>query len=696
MKKHPASTFLGLGSTALKMFLDSGVAKIAQHRGRVITVDGKLKAWITYDPASIGHGNTEHELLILEDLTRFSLPLLKWPKKAYPDANYVGMDTEYAPDGTILDVAVSDRCCAHRLSPNVPGPLKRLWSVQDLVGHSVAGDFTNLVRLGCRRNDWAQGKNIHDSFIISRMVDENRGRGNYTVDAMLLSRHNVQGWKHKTTAYSETDARIWPADLRKERCRLDAWASYIVADDLKDKIRAEALEQATDLQTQISLSMERIRLARAYVDMPAYEAWAATVRKDHQVQKEIVTKMAWKRGMKEFSPTKPADVRTLFYTKMRLPIEYRTPKGLPAVTKSFLYRYRHEIPEVNEVCKFRSLDKTLTTYVTGIKDKILTTGTSSTIPFRLGVMGTRTGRRASDKPNAQNWPKAARAIICSRWRGGRILSNDFSKLEIILLAYEAQDEELMHYFTTEKNGYITIGTKLFGKTVDEGTSEYRQIKAVVLGVNYNLQSFGLARQLWDLHNVRLSSDYGSHTAAVDAIRTKYLHMFPKIVAYQQERVQEVRQYGSVLCWFGHFRRLPLPEEPPHSEGTDAWKQWRKHVAHLENEAINARIQNAASYVTGLAVLDVESAFLDRAGLSHVDYHQALAEGRSHELHLPMIINEVHDDIVVDCPKKEVKPAQRIIKDCMEESETLRKLMPEFTAPLRIGQKAGVHWGEANG
>lgn len=689
LARHPQYTVLGLGGTALKFILDIGSqSSVATYRGRPVTLaDTKRQCYVTYDPASVLRGNMEHEALLIEDLERFHWKQLSWPKNCFPVSKIIGVDTEYKSDGSILDLAVADSSNAYSVALNDTRTLKKVFAVPKIVAHVLGGDLTNLIKLGCTRNDWAQGKNIKDSFIISRLADENRGRGNYTVDALLLAKHNVKGWKHKTEAFSDHDATEWPTDLRAERCRLDAWAGLHVSQDWQDKV-----EGPVELQTQIACTLERIKLAGAYVDLPAFEKWATEVKYEHTKQLNLLTRFAWKHGLKEFSPTTPNDIRQLLFKKLRIQVEEYTKTGLPAVTKAFLYRHKHDIPAVAQILSFRQIDKLLTTYVNGIRKKIIGEKLQARIPFRLGAMGTRTGRRAADKPNSQNWTKSARAIIHSRWPGGLVLDNDFSKLEIILLAYEAQDDELMHYFTKEKNGYISIGTKLFNKTVEEGTSEYRQIKAVVLGVNYNLQSYGLARQLWDLHGVRLSKDYDIHTGRVDEVRKKYLRMFPRIGAYQRERIHEVHKYGSALCWFGQLRRLPIPAEPSRSEGKEVWKAWRRHVAHLENEAINARIQTAASYVTGTAMLDTESALLKYYGYSHVEYHCALAEGKSKELNMPLLINEVHDDLVYDCPKKELRHAQPIIKECMTQLRTLKKLIPEFDAPVRVNQTAASHWG----
>ncbi len=691
LAKYKKHTILGIGGDVLKAVLDSGgQSSVTDYRGRGLTFEGtRRKVFMTYDPLSILK-NPENGVLILEDLRRLTWKKESWPTNRFPTGKVLGLDTEYT-EHDVLDVSLSGTTVARCVSPTDKGSLRRVFAIPKIVGHSIGGDVTSLIKLGCKRNDWAQGLNLHDSFITSRMADENRGRGNYNVESMLLSKHNIESWKHKTEAYHLYDPLQWPEDLRRERCNLDAWGGLHVYQDWEKEAKGPV-----QLQTQFALTLERMKLAGAYVDIPAFDAWTKTVAAQHKHELDILTKIAMKRGMREFSPTKPNDIRELFFKRLKLPVDDYTKTGLPAVTKGFLSRYKDTIPEVASVLQFRKTDKLFTTYVQGIRKKVVTSDLGSYIPVRVGAMGTRTGRRASDKPNMQNWTKSARAMIFSRWNKGLILDNDFSKLEIMLLAYESEDWELFDYFDKEANGYIAIGTKLFGKTVEADTPEYRQVKAVVLGVNYNLQTYGLARQLWDLHGIRLSKDYEIHEEKVGEIRQRYLRMFPRVVAYQKERVRELHKYGSCLGWFGHLRRLPIPEQPPRSEGKIAFKQWRRHVAHLENEAINFKIQNAASYVTGTAMLDTERLLLSEYKFSYTDYHRALAEGRSRELNMPLLIGEVHDDLVYDTPGKDKKKAQAIIHEGMTGLVTLKKMKPEFDIQLKVDQKSSLHWGSKDG
>lgn len=686
IKEAKPKILMGLGGTALKTILNrGGQSKIADFRGRRLLVDGlDVHAYVTYHPASILHGNLDHEDRILEDLQRLNKKALPWPKngKLKFGENVIGFDTEYKDDQVLNVCAANEKVTQEMLKPL---DFRQMFTNKILAGHHITGDVSSLFRMGCVREDWAKGENLIDSFILARLENENRGKGNYNVETLLLSLYNTAAWKHKTEDISEDNPFLWPAELRSERCRLDAWGSYLIARELW-----KGHKGPLSLHTKIAMTLHRAWLAGAYIDVPFYQKWANTQERHLQQAQDILTKLAWKHGIKDFTP-KPEAFRTLIYKKLKLRVEERTAKeNLPAVTKAVLLEHRDQHKEVKAIHDWVTINKLCSTYARGMQSKLVDLPDGKGLRFRLGVMGARTGRRASDKPNAQNWPKEFRQIVCSRFKDGVIVDNDFSKLEIILLAWEAGDEKLMDYFTKNENGYIAIGEDLFDKTVKEGTSDYRLVKSNVLGTNYRMGAFKMAKQLWQLLGVRLSPQWEDHLEQVENIRARYLRMFPHVSAYQRDRVEEVHNTGEVKLWFNQRRRLPIPSEPPRSE-RQAWKTWRKHVSHIENEAVNAPIQNAASFVCGTAMLDVEENLLSQYDLTYRSYHTALLLGKAKDLNMPLLINEVHDDLVYDVPAKHQKRDLRIIKETMQELKTLRRMKPEFDAPIRVDQKAASHW-----
>jgi len=166
------------------------------------------------------------------------------------------------------------------------------------------------------------------------------------------------------------------------------------------------------------------------------------------------------------------------------------------------------------------------------------------------------------------------------------------------------------------------------------------IKSIVLGVNYNMKPWYLARQLMLQAGVMLGANWKLHLDATEAIYVQYLSMFPNLRRYLAACADEALRTGQVVMCLGYVRRLPIPPEPPKSERV-AWKAWNKYVNHVKNEAANCKAQNLASLVTGSAMLDVEERLLRTYNLSYVDYHALLMAQDWKALPMPLLINEVH-------------------------------------------------------
>ena len=113
-------------------------------------------------------------------------------------------------------------------------------------------------------------------------------------------------------------------------------------------------------------------------------------------------------------------------------------------------------------------------------------------------------------------------------------------------------------------------------------------------------------------------------------------------------------------------------------------------AHVINQAINYPIQSLASYVTGSALIDLERAFLTQFKMSYLEFQQRIMAKKWPKM--PLIICEVHDDLVIDIPKGMEKKTKDVTNDIMCSIPTLRELLPAFDTPLSIDTNMGATWG----
>lgn len=582
-----------------------------------------------------------------------------------------------------------------------------------LAGHSVAGDISELVAAGVPvKEEWVQGRKVLDSLLLARMRDENDL--SYELENLVTSKFDVEPWKHETEAYNWTkepnekgrivkrrsvDARRWPPALRKRRCARDAWAARLLVETEYEAAKAALIEYTH----RTALTLERLHLSGAIVDMEVFDRLDAELGLQLTEARDKLVKMASVAGVEGFTPTNDNHLREWLYERLSLPVHNRTAKGLPSVDKNTL-KQLGENDGVAQLLLFNRLDKLYTVNVSGVRKLLCTPLREPSVsdallglprgvgyaylPFRVNPLGARTGRRASSRPNSQNWPEAVRGIVTSRFSDGLILNADYSKLEVVLIAWVAGDEKLLRAFTGGK-GYIDVSRELFGRDVENGTDEYRAVKSIVLGVHYNMQTPKMARQL-ALLGIRFSADWEEHEAETDRLRKLYLRRYAGIGRYMAEREDRWLRTGMSDSYTGRIRHLPVPA------------RGEKGYGHSLNQAINFPIQSLASDVTASAMMDFEAEQLRCHGLDYRQYHQALIEQRRKFLTegprcgtiLPIsqIFNEVHDSLVVDLFPETAKRDQECLIECMRAVKSLKKLAPGFdNSILAADFKISSHW-----
>lgn len=685
---HRPKALLAFGAIALQAATNDGSLKtITAIRGKEYHVEGlDTVIYGTYHIQDVCAGSFALSTRIKEDLLRATgrLPRLAAPSRGIPRGPVCGIDTEFMQDGRVVTVSAADRLSgtAADVSNRTQSTriLERLRSVSALRGHNIAVDLDALVRLtrkdGIRLSKldaWLQGQDIEDSLMLSRMADENRGKGAYALEVLLRSGFKAPAWKDTEEELDLTNPLSWPTDYRVERCRMDAWAPVVLCDTFRPSAHGPI-----EFSHRISQTLRRIYHAGATVDRPYFDTLVRQYQQSSSKAKQTLGVLAAKAGMTEFSPTNDGHLREILFSRYKLKAEeFTKTTKLPSVNKTFLKKHKeHEF--VKALLEFNEQDKRHSTYGEGLAEKFTTLTGKPGIRFRINPLGARTGRRSSEQPNAQNWPKDVRKIIVSRFRDGAVVDNDYSKLEVILFAFMANEQKLMEFFQGP-NGYIAVGKELFGKTVVDGTPEYTTIKSIVLGIQYGMGAFKLAYQLWNVVGVKLSADWQEHKRQAGALREKYLNKFPGIRKYMYVQKQRLLKDQYVESLTGRRRNLPCPfgEETP-------------GFGHLLNQSINFPIQSFASDVTGSAMVDIESALLDQYGFSYEEYHWRLLQEKYPNM--PLLINEVHDDLVFDMPAPKRRDNLALITQIMKEVPTLRALCPSFTIDLNIGQKVGSRWG----
>jgi DNA polymerase-1 len=309
---------------------------------------------------------------------------------------------------------------------------------------------------------------------------------------------------------------------------------------------------------------------------------------------------------------------------------------------------QHELPRL--VLEHRSLAKLKGTYVDALPQLI--DPADGRIHTTFNQAGAATGRLSSQDPNLQNIP--VRTEISRRIRaafvappGRRLLSADYSQIELRILAHYAEDPALLEAFRLREDVHARTAAETFGVPTGEVTPDMRRVAKVLnFGIAYGLSAFGLARRL-DLP-----------PAEGQAIIDRYFARYAGVKRWLDGTVARAREEGAVRTLWGRRRELAdIRSRNP------ALRQ------AAERMAVNTPIQGTAADVVKVAMLRVDEA-LRREGLP------------------ARLLLQVHDELVLEVDEAAVERLAALVRRSMEGAAELR-------VPLEVEVGHGRSWAEAH-
>ena len=310
----------------------------------------------------------------------------------------------------------------------------------------------------------------------------------------------------------------------------------------------------------------------------------------------------------------------------------------------------HELPA--RVLDWRQLAKLKSTYTDALMAQI--NPTTKRVHTSYSMAATSTGRLASSDPNLQNIPvrteegrKIRKAFIAEP--GRKLLSADYSQIELRLLAHVADIAQLKKAFHEGLDIHAMTASEVFGVPLQGmDPAVRRRAKAINFGIIYGISAFGLARQL----NI-------SRTEASDYIKA-YFEKFPGIQRYMDDTKALAAKDGFVTTLFG--RRC-------HAPGINDQNPMRRSFA--ERAAINAPIQGGAADIIKRAMVRLPGA-LEEAGLA----------GQAR------MLLQVHDELIFEVDEAALEQTRAVVVQVMEGAATL-------DVPLVVDVGMGDNWDEAH-
>ncbi len=351
-----------------------------------------------------------------------------------------------------------------------------------------------------------------------------------------------------------------------------------------------------------------------------------------------------------FNLNSPRQIQEILFDKLGLPVVKKTPSGTPSTDEEVLQELALDYPLPKILLEYRGMAKLKSTYIDKLPQMVnVRTGRVHTSYSQAVAV---TGRLASSDPNLQNIPirtaegrRIREAFIAPP--GSRIVSADYSQIELRIMAHLSGDAGLLRAFANGEDIHRATAAEVFGTGLDGVSSEQRRYAKVInFGLIYGMSAFGLASQL--------SIERGAAQQYIDL----YFARYPGVKQYMDNTRLQAKEQGYVETVFG--RRLWLPE-------INGANGMRRQAA--ERAAINAPMQGTAADLIKLAMIAVQG-WLEQEKL------------RSR------LIMQVHDELVLEVPEQELAHVK----------EKLRELMcrvAELKVPLEVGLEEGKNWDEAH-
>jgi DNA polymerase-1 len=356
-----------------------------------------------------------------------------------------------------------------------------------------------------------------------------------------------------------------------------------------------------------------------------------------------------------FNLGSPKQLGDILFGKFGLPGGKKTATGAWSTSASVLDELAeqgHELPR--KLLDWRQVQKLRSTYAEALPRFV--NPTTGRVHTSYAMAATSTGRLSSSEPNLQNIPvrneagrKLRRAFVASP--GHKLISADYSQIELRLLAHIADIPQLKQAFAEGQDIHARTASEIFGVPVEGMPSDVRRrAKAINFGIVYGISAFGLANQL------------GIPREEAGAYIRKYFERFPGIRAYMDATKKLCRDQGYVTTLFGRKCHYPRINASNPSER-----------AFNERAAINAPIQGAAADIIRRAMIGMDAA-LDKAGLR------------------TQMLLQVHDELVFEAPEAEVAETIKVARRVMEHAA-----LPavELSVPLLVEARAADNWDEAH-
>ncbi len=415
---------------------------------------------------------------------------------------------------------------------------------------------------------------------------------------------------------------------------------------LEESIKEEGFER---LFMEIEMPLVEVLASMEYHGVLVDREFLAEMSRELGELMKLCEEKIYRLAGEEFNINSPKQLQRILFEKMGMPRGRKTKEGYSTDMEVLAHLAKsYELP--GEILAYRSLAKLKSTYVDALPELI--NPETGRIHTSYNQTVTATGRLSSSDPNLQNIP--IRTMEGKRIRQAfiapedcKLMSADYSQIELRVLAHLSEDEELIAAFESGYDIHRMTASSVFGVFPEMVNEEMRrQAKVINFGVIYGMSPFGLSKEL------------GISQKMAKTYIDEYFKRFSGVARYVEETIEQARRDGFVTTIMNRKRAIP--------EINSSVAQLRKFA---ERTAINTPIQGSAADIIKMAMIRVFRLLSDR-GFS------------------ARMIMQVHDELVFEYPIPEEEALKDLVKTEMEGVIKLK-------VPLVVNIKSGKNWDEAH-
>ena len=556
-------------------------------------------------------------------------------------ANIVGISFSFSHhEAYYIPILFPDDVQGYELDRDeVLSELKEIWENPSLyfVGQNIKYDSIILSRIGIDVENIA-----FDTMLAAHLI--NPIKSTYKLDDLSLEYLNYKkiniealiGYKGNQINMSEVSVH----DVKDYACE-DADVAFQLYDKLKEILKEKKLSKLfNDIEVPFIKVLINIEKEGLFVDLDVLKTLSVKIRE----KIKLILKNIYELSEKEFNVNSPQQLAEVLFDDLKLK---QIKKRSTAVEVLEFLKNDHPLPEI--ILEYRHLNKLQTTYLQGIP-KFLNTDTDR-IHTSFNQTVASTGRLSSTKPNFQNIPirtdigKEIRRGFKAQKDGWKLISADYSQIELRIMAHFSQEQALISAFKNNEDVHSKTASLVYDVHIDLVTpTQRRQAKIVNYGIMYGAGPFRMSQEL----NINMKK--------AKQIIENYFSTYSMVKDFIDTTLENARKTGYVETYFGRKRN------------TVNLNSSNANIVNAEKRAaINMPIQGTASELIKIAMININQSLQNK------------------NLRSKMVL-QVHDELLFEVPPDEEELMLKLIKDKMENSIKL-------SIPIEVDCKSGSNWYE---